>query len=283
MTQGAARARPGLARWALVLSLACLGIAADPATVPAAPEGGRDVVPHVAVYDLSLSKARRNARVAAVSGRYRFEVLDLCDGWGMRHEARMTVSYLTGDVASFGWRLGTWEAKEGTDYRFVLRRFTGDRPVEEIRGTASLQGPGGPGGVTYAEDREDTLALPSGTVFPAQQSLQLVRAARGGTLPKRWTLFDGWERSVVGVSGYLIARYAASRPARLSSPLLDRRISWRIQVGYYDLAGRSAVPEQEQEMRIYDNGIIDEFVFDYGDFSVDGTLISLDGEPRQGC
>lgn len=258
--------------------VACLGLALGSAPALATP----DLVPHVAVYDLSLSQQRRNEKVSTVAGRYRFEVQDVCDGWAMTHKAQMMVSFLNGSAEAFLWRLSTWEAKDGTSYRFFLHRMSGDS-VQEIEGAATLEQPGGPGEAIYFKDGAEPVDLPRGTVFPAYQSAQMLRAARDGVLPMRWTLFDGWDKRVVGVSGFPIARYEAGRPGRLLSPVLDRQGSWRIQIGYYDLANGADVPEQEQEIRLYDNGMIGEFTFDYGAFSVDGVLTSLDDAAASDC
>ena len=258
--------------------LACLGLALGFAPAPATA----DLVPHVAVYDLSLSPERHNEKVSTVAGRYRFEVQDVCDGWAMSHKAQMMVSFLNGNAEVFAWRLSTWESKDGTSYRFFLQRKSGDS-VQEIEGTATLEQPGGPGKATYFKDSAEALDLPRGTVFPAYQSAQMLRAARDGGLPMRWTLFDGWDKRVVGVSGFPVARYEAGRAGRQQSPVLDRQESWRIQIGYYDLAKAEDVPEQEQEIRLYDNGMIGEFTFDYGVFSVDGVLTTLEDAAASEC
>ena len=46
---------------------------------------------------------------------------------------------------------------------------------------------------------------------------------------------------------------------------------------------RASTPDQEQTVDLYANGIIDRLTLDYGDFTVDAVLKTLEAVPSPGC
>ena len=69
----------------------------------------------------------------------------------------------------------------------------------------------------------------------------------------------------------------------VSSPLLDGAASWQVSIAYFGMAEEATEPEYEQEMRLFDNGVVDELLLDYGDFTLDATLADLKESPAPDC
>ena len=53
-------------------------------------------------------------------------------------------------------------------------------------------------------------------------------------------------------------------------------ISWPVSIGYFESKGGDLTPSYQIDFRLYANGVSRELLIDYGDFSVHGTLTSLE-------
>ncbi len=249
----------------------------------AAAMAGERLVPHKAVYALSLGSLQSSSPVVEAAGRFEFEWKDVCDGWAVSQKFRIALLYEDGVSVSFGWSLSSWEAKDGKHYRFFVRRFDGSGLTESVRGEAELDEDGS-GRAVFKEPEVREIDLPAGTHFPTHHTLHVLARAEAGDVPV-WTLvFDGsGDEGLFGVSAALSRRLAPGAPARISSPLLDEVPSWRVDLAFFDADQQDAEPEQEQGLRLFANGVVDEMRLDYGDFVLDADLTDLTELPAPDC
>src|SRR3546814_21010497 len=86
-----------------------------------------------------------------------------------------------------------------------------------------------------------------------------------------WTLvFDGsGEGGLSGVSAVLSQRLPAGAPTQLASPLLEDVPSWPVHLAFYSPDAGEPEPEQEQAVRPFANGVVDEMRLAYGEFALD--------------
>ncbi len=246
--------------------------------------GSVEVRPHRGVYALELSEVEPNSTVVHARGRFDFEWADACDAWTMSQRAILEVGHSDGRVFDFGWTYNAWEAKDGATYRFfITRRFGGDTVAEEIRGEAELTGEdGGVARFTLPTERE--MALPSDTLFPAAHTIYLLETLIGGDTPTWRTLFDGsGEEGLFGVSPAVAGALSGDAGGGFISPLLEDKASWRMQLAFFSMDESSALPEQEQAFRLFENGVVDEITFDYGEFTVKANLEELEPVQGGGC
>jgi len=54
-------------------------------------------------------------------------------------------------------------------------------------------------------------------------------------------------------------------------------------MAFFAKGAEGATPEHEQSLRIHANGIVEDLLLDYGDFSVEGRLTRLEKLPRPPC
>jgi hypothetical protein len=265
----------------LLLALASVCYGTAPAT--AAALAGERLAPHKAVYALSLGELRSSAAVVEAAGRLEFEWSDVCDGWAVNQRFRIALLYEDGLSVSYGWSLSSWESKDGRRYRFFIRRFDGSGEVEQVRGEAEL-GADGSGRAVFHEPERRELALPAGTLFPTHHTRHVLEQAEAGAAPV-WTLvFDGTDDSgLAGISAALSGRLPAGAPVRLASPLLEGVPSWHVNLALYGTEPDALEPEQEQSLRLFANGVIDEMQLDYGDFVLDAGLAELTPLPHPSC
>jgi len=244
-----------------------------------------DFVPHRAIYGLALAKQEMGSTpVVAARGKLEFEWADVCDGWAVRQRSRIIVTHQDGSEIDFGWTLNSWESKDGLSYKFFIRRLHASGEEEEVRGTARLDGPGAAGTASYELPKEEVQPLPKGTVFPTEHSLAVLAALENGTMPLWKVMFDGsGEEGLFGINAALAQSLPAGTKASLKHPLLDETPSWRVLVAYFGLKDVAAEPEYEQEMRLFANGVVDELLLDYGDFTLDAELVDLVALPPPAC
>lgn len=277
---GAAGPRVRCRAAGLALTLLLGGLAAGPREAAAVVT----VAPHRAVYALEIGKIRSNSSVARAEGRLEYEWDDVCDGWSVRQKTLLTVVHRDGQEIQSNWTINSWESKDGLRYRFYVRRFRPDGVVVSVRGTAELDGPGLGGQATFHDPEERVLELPAGTVFPTNYSLEMIDLAEHGTFPAWRVMFDGFGgEELQGVSAAMIGPVAAGELPGVESALLSDLRSWRIRLAFFPLSRRSPEPDREQGFRVFANGVVDELVIDYGDFTIDADLEAISPLPAPNC
>jgi hypothetical protein len=249
-----------------------------------AAEAAPGFMPHRAVYELALTRSRAGA-VTDARGVLEFEWSDVCDGWAVRQRTRLAMSDAQGGAFADASTLNTWESKDGLSYRFFYHRRSSDGERQDRRGTARLTGPGEAGEVVYSDPQEQRESLPENTVFPSELTFRLLELADGVALPEWHTVFDaGGETGLYGTSVTLTKALSAEVQPRHGSPLLQGLPSWRVRLAFYPMEDReSATPEYEQDLRIFANGVVDELILHYGDFSLDATLKELEALDPPDC
>ena len=244
---------------------------------------GDALVPHKAVYALSLGDLRRSSAVTDAVGRFEFTWSDVCDGWTVDQRFRLALLYEDGMSVSFGWSLSSWESKDGRRYRFFIRRLDASGELERMRGEAEL-GPDGSGTAVFHDPQRREIALPAGTLFPTHHTSFVLEQAEAGEAPLWTQVFDGsGGEGPFGVSAVLSRRLPPGAPVQLASPLLSDVPSWRVSLAYYGPEPDGLAPEQEQNLRLFANGVVDEMQFDYGDFALAADLAELTPLPRPDC
>ena len=265
------------------LLFACLVLWAAPSAVASAE--GVEILPHRAVYRMELSALRGGSSVVDVSGRMDFEWSDTCDAWTVSQRMRILVGYEDGNRVDFGLTLNTWESKDGLNYRFFIRHLYGGRASEEIRGKAQLEAAQKAGQASFAQPEEKRVPLPAGTLFPVEHTQVLIEAMRREALPLWRTVFDGsGEIGLFGVSAALVEALAPEASVSEGLEAIKDQPSWRLRLAFFDLGGpEAAEPQQEQALRIYANGVVDELVLDFPEFSVRAVLEELEPLDAPAC
>lgn len=241
--------------------------------------------PHRAFYDLNLIAARGSQPVTSVQGGMDFEWRQLCDGWTVRHRARMQLAYAERGGVSIGWSFNAWESDDGTRYRFFIQRFREGERTEEVRGRAELESVGGPGVARYTMPEEREVELPAGTLFPMQHTEAVIEAARAGDMPLWRMVFDGSgeDSGLYGVNAVLAESLGPDAAPGFESALIRNVPSWRVSLAFFPAEGDSATPVHEQSLRLFENGVGSELILDYGEFTLRAKLKELEALEAPDC
>src|SRR3546814_19630282 len=93
--------------------------------------------------------------------------------------------------------------------------------------------------------------------FPTPRPADLQAAAEGARLWTRGCDGSGGQ-GPCGVSAVLSRRLPAGAPVQLPSPLLDDVPAWHVNLAFYGPEPGVLVPEQEQNLRLFANGVVED-------------------------
>ncbi len=273
--------------WGVVVAMMVL-VAAEGQAAPT------DLVPHRAVYSMSLASIRSGAGIVGAKGTMTYEFDDSCDGWVIENRIAITYAYAEGGPVSSTTDFITWEAKNGLHYKYRLRNTRDGEITEDIEGVARLRGKGKGGEAKYS--RPDTLKipLPRGTLFPTGHTLRLLDAARSGEHIFGRVVFDGSDvegpyeiHALIGNKKPVVA-LASNGPMGTEdnkikeNPLLATPL-WPVRLAYFSLNGNESVPDFEMALSYHPNGVSQNVMQSFKNFSLSGTLVSLEELPKKRC
>ncbi len=269
-------------RTQLLTPILAAALLAPALSVPAA--AAAQLVPHRAVYSLSLTTSDPGSKIGNAVGDLVFEVDDLCEAWSSLTEMRFQVLYDDGTEVRFGTSIKAWESKDGLTYRFYVKRRSTFEDPQDVEGVATLAGPGQGGVAEFKGDNPHSLTLPADTLFPTKHGLVLADAAAAGENRVYATVFDGTEEATLYEVNALVAGAVPEgvQPT-LASPLLEEEPSWRLVLAYFEDGDDSGVAQHEATLRLFENGVVDDQLFDFGDFALKARLVKLEQRPKGGC
>lgn len=249
----------------------------------AAPGQAGEMVPHRAIYTLALVSAKSGSGIAAVRGEMAVDWSETCAGWTFEHKSFMEIFFTMRPSVRLTTSASTWEARNGQDYRFVVRNLTNGKVAEKIEGRAQLPASGGAGRAVFVAPRRMEMALPAGTAFPAAHAEIVLRA--GATAPTMVSkvVFDGMTADgAFDISAALGAPKQPRNGNPLAAELAGRRY-WPISMAYFPLRGTAIEPKHEIAMRLYDNGVVDELMLNIGEFTVRASIVRLEIRQSPEC
>lgn len=267
------------------LRLIAVLVVAAPLANPAAAVA--DLAPYRARYALALASTDASGGVIGGGGVLLDEWHRTCDGWTEQEHFYLHLQYGEDNVSR-----GTsdsystpaiWEANDASRFGFDLRRVATNQPYEEIRGEARRAGAGGT--ATFTKPQALTLPLPRGTLFPAAHNRLLVERAQAGDRLIVRSVFDGSDvASAAPVSAVIGPRLAPGQgDGKLPRSRLLKRPSRRIRLAFFSADRTAELPEYEESVRLLDNGVVQDMLLDYGDYSIHAQLEQIEALPRPRC
>jgi hypothetical protein len=267
-----------------------VGLGASASGVAVAAPVGVDLASHRASYAMTLNSTKLGGGVTGASGNMTYKFSDSCDGWTVENKTMLTFAYSEGAPVATTWDFITWESKDGLHYRFRVRSTRDGVVSEEIDGVANLDGSGRGGVVKLTLPEPKTMRLPKGTIFPTDHTMHLLDSARKGEHMLQRVLFDGTGTEgpfdVNAIIGKANAPTANVSPAVANAAVYAGLLSvpsWRMQMAFFPVGSSEATPDYEVSLRYYLNGVADEVVQSFGNFSLKGTLEKLEPLPKPDC
>ena len=181
------------------------------------------LVPHRAVYELSLLSSRGMNGVDEARGRLVFEITgSACDGYAttFRQVTELTGAESQGD-RSFDVRSTSFEAGDGKSLRFANDTVRGDK-TDHVEGKAQVTANGVE--ISVSKPEPSSITAPADTLFPNAHIKRLIQEAMDGNKLFATKVFDGSDsgRKVYDTFA-VIGAPVSPRPRHRPSPRPQRR------------------------------------------------------------
>ncbi|MBL4645665.1 MAG: cell envelope integrity EipB family protein [Rhizobiales bacterium] len=239
------------------------------------------LLPHRAVYDISLIKNEGGSAISNATGRMVFELLgSSCEGYTVNY--RFVTRIVDGDGNSVvtDFRVTSYENTEAQSFNFASSNFINNKQVEETRGHAQRKGAGI--SVKLSKPNEQTIDFPGAVSFPTQQFEEILDAAQAGKKIMQHLVYDGSEQgkklfdatSIIGSGGILPKN---QQKGLLKRPEFADTTYWPITISYFDLGTNGeALPNYVTSFDVHENGISRKITMDYGDMALSAKLTDLE-------
>jgi len=266
-------------------------IVAKQASKPAGKSVSGILVPHRAVYEISLANKKEAVSVSNVRGRMVFEITGSpCEGYTQNMRMITSTTDERGVKSLSDIRSSTWEQGRGKRLRFSSSQYLDSQLQEVVSGDARRSRNRKNINVKVDRPGATVLDLPGDALFPAQHSLAIIRAAKAGEKQLDVRIYDGSEQgqgfyktySFIGKKIPAIAKdpnrnkskKSKKKAKKLAGLGLAKMPSWPVAVSYFNGEGNSddTIPSYELSFRMYPNGVSGNLLINYGNFSVRGRL-----------
>ena len=250
------------------------------------------LLPHRAIYDLSLGETRGNAQIAGVRGRilYDFDG-SACQGYSLQFRQVSELDTGEGKRSTSDLRSTTWEGGDAKSYKFTSENFVDENLVDAVDGHAE-HGQRATA-VDLAKPEHKVVDIDSAVVFPTEHMVRVIAAARAGRTILDFPVYDGSETgekvyNTLTVIGRKLgpgdnkhADVTADEPKLAAVP------RWPVTISYFEKTGKAKTGEQTPDYAIgfelYENGISRNLSLDYNDFVAVGKLTTLEIKDVKPC
>ncbi|MEP1092881.1 MAG: cell envelope integrity EipB family protein [Rhizobiaceae bacterium] len=258
--------------------------------LPADAAGVDGLLPHRAVYDLSLIKASDRSGITGMNGRIVYEVTgNKCDGFAVRFrfltEVQTARKSFTNDQ-----RTSSFESGNGQSFSFVNQSYLNNQLEQDLRGKAARKD----GKVLVDISKPDPAEIELGdAIFMTEHVGMLIEAAQDQQSFVTAKVFDGSDKGdeLVDTTAVIGKRRAQmvdveGEPGEVSKQFSDRA-AWPISVSYFSTTHSA---EQGERLPIYqvsfimhESGISRDLKMIYDDYSLKGDLTQIEFLEQEAC
>src|SRR5215217_5954109 len=154
------------------------------------PKPAVQLVPHRAVYDLSLLRAGESNGVENARGRIAMEFGgDACDGYTLKYRQVTVLDSSETGSKTLDVRTATFESADGKMIRFKTDSLMEGVSSDNVDGSADLKD--GKLSIRLTGPRRESVNVAAEPVFPTEHMKRLIEAARAGGGTVAVKLYDG--------------------------------------------------------------------------------------------
>lgn len=234
-----------------------------------------------AIYDVSLADEHKNENFAEISGRVVYNFQKVCGGWIMQQESAMELQLLEGGAVPEYSLFSSWEADDGSRYRFSLSR---NEDIDQtILGDAVMAADGGE--VSFQKPEKTIISLPKEVMFPTAHTIEMIKRARSGQTQFNAISFDGSEVDGAKLISAFVSKLATDSKYLKNPDLgeLIKRPGWTVHLAYFNQNNPTPEPVYEIEVDLLDNGIATRWLLGFGSYGAEMILKQIEPIPASGC
>ncbi|WOC14822.1 cell envelope integrity EipB family protein [Pseudochrobactrum sp. MP213Fo] len=247
-------------------------------SVASVANAGSTLLPHRAVYDLTLERADEKSGINDVTGRMVYEFNgSACEGFTTNFRFVTRIDMDGQDQRVTDQQATTFEAGDGSRFRFVNKTFVDKDIVKEVHGNAELKDKNTAVALTKPEKKNLQLVR---SQFPTSHMVELIEKALKGETFYQSTIFDGSDDANKIMATTAVIGSGVVMPADSETKVigdLAKQPSWPVTVAYFDDEESSeGLPVYRINFKLYKNGVTRDLNMDYGDFAMKGKLVNLE-------
>jgi hypothetical protein len=250
------------------------------------------LVPHRAIYDLSLGTTRANSQLAGVRGRILYDFGgSACQGYSLDFRQVSELDSGEGKVSTSDLRSTTWEGADAKSFKFTSQNFVDENLIDSVDGRAEREAT--KTAVALEKPQQKSLSLAPGVVFPTEHMVRVIKAARAGQAVLSFPVYDGSDTGdkvfdTLTVIGHEVKPDERGHDdAAAAEPKLAAVPRWPVTVSYFERGktenGTEQTPAYAISFELYANGISRALALDYNNFVINGKLASLDIKDAAPC
>lgn len=235
-----------------------------------------ELQPHRAYYSVSLEgRPNPQSSIADVRGTMLIEFEKVPDGWTTQERSDISFYHDDGTLEHSRWGYVTYESEDASHLQFHTYRKVDDELVDNVQGQATRQKDGNTVVVHYQKPQKSVLSLSQEIFFPIHHLTTLLDAAHQGEKVFSRLVFDGsTEAGPSEVNTFIGAKKSVVEDPlhREATHQLANQPFWPVRFAVYGQGKGDYEPLYTTTQELLPNGIIKQYVIDYGNFKVRGVL-----------
>jgi hypothetical protein len=258
------------------------GFAEGPAPAPgkAPSEPLVPLVAHRATYTLSLERSRGTKSPTAARGRLFYEFSGSArEGYSQVFRQVTEVQPAEGNTRLSDMRSATFE--DGKNFSFYVKT-TSDDNAPEIIGGQAVKKKNDVLDITLNKPTAETVDVDNAVLFPTEHLKRIIAAAKAGQHMLLVKVFDGSDDGKkVYDTTTIVGRPLVGATDDVPLDAMRKMRRWPVTISYFEDGKKDEDPIYTLGFELYENGVSRALHFDYGDFSLAGTLTSLELTPAR--
>ena len=161
------------------------------AAMPVSAATDVDLVPHEALYALTLDQVKLGEEAESGAGQFLLRVEQRCTSWVLVSRLEFTLDFGGGRTLEIESSGNTEESLDGRSMRFAQEHRLNGQIVEAFKGRAALVDETEGGLALFDVPPDLRITLPPGTMFPVASAFETVKNYKKGEKFQSYLMFNG--------------------------------------------------------------------------------------------
>tara|TARA_Y100001960_G_C14620699_1_gene800594 strand:+ start:243 stop:1130 length:888 start_codon:yes stop_codon:yes gene_type:complete len=251
-----------------------------------------ELVNHRAVYEFDLVEVKdKTSQIADISGFMKFTWDGDCEGWSSTQNYEMRYYFINGQKSKYLSNMASWEARDGSLYRFDMETKPGSSETKVLKGMATRD-EDGKVEFSYSEPKDIEVDGIDKVYFPTEHSLMIWDAVEKDKKYISNPFFDGSDEDGPATASVFIfsdtkqadmIKSRAKGNEKIDESLLDsdvRKVRFTFFPSFKEALNSGDVQSTyEMNAIMLKNGVVSKMEIDYHDFILDANLVELEKLP----
>jgi hypothetical protein len=236
------------------------------------------LVPHRAVYELSLLRSEGSRGLDSARGRIAMDFGgNACEGYTLNYRQVTVLDSNETGSRTVDTRTATFEAGDGQSMRFKSTSSMQGLTKDGVDGDAKLT-PDGTLDVRFKQPKNASFAAAGQPIFPTEHLKRLIEAGRKGQTTLSVRVYDGSDdgKKVYDTLALVGRRIEPGAGSNLEEAVrqdtLTHLARWPVTISYFTEGVGERTPAYTISFELYENGVSRALKLDYGDFALKGDL-----------